>query len=222
MRASLSLRSSAGIERSVEAAEHVDFSRLVGAAGWSRLPEAVRRRFARAPAKGEVVRYRGSMVVVEQSWWGFLLAQACRLIGAPFAPYGGCDLPVTIALRGEADGGVAWEREYRYPGGRTATVRSVKRVDSDGGLLECVGGGFGMKLDVCERRGALHFISRGYFWRLGPLRLPLPHLLSPGVARVTHADLGGRAFRFEMTVEHAWLGLLFRQDGVFRSEGDCP
>ena len=83
----------------------------------------------------------------------------------------------------------------------------------------CVGGGFGMSLDVFKRDRALHFVSRRYFWRVGPWRVPLPHLFSPGRAHVIHADLGGGRFRFTMTFRHAWLGTLFRQDGVFADEG---
>ena len=102
---------------------------------------------------------------------------------------------------------------------RPILVTSTKRLASNGDLLECVGGGFGMSLDVFKRDRALHFVSRRYFWRVGPWRVPLPHLFSPGQAHVIHADLGGGRFRFTMTFRHAWLGTLFRQDGVFADEG---
>jgi hypothetical protein len=99
-------------------------------------------------------------------------------------------------------------------------VRSEKRMLAHGELLECVGGGFGMRLTVFEAEGALHFKSRGYFWRLGAWLVPLPALLTPGVAHVVHQDLGDGNFRFVMTIRHALLGTLFYQDGVFRQVED--
>lgn len=201
----------------------IDFARLVGPEGWARLPSAVRRRFAHAPTTAAVSRYVGVMEKVECSWAGFLLAQICRLIGTPFAPFPGNDVPVSITLSAPRQGrGVVWDREYDYPDHRRFLVRSTKRMTDDGRLLECVGGGFGMRLEVFERDHALHFRSLRYFWRCGPIDLPLPRLVSPGTAHVVHVDLGGGWFRFVMTVRHDWLGTIFHQDGVFRAEENAP
>src|SRR5262249_18721687 len=149
-------------------------------AGWRRLAPPIRVRFAHAPG-GRAVRYRGVMHEVAGSRLGFALAQLCRLIGTPFAPWPGTDVETAIVLR-DAPGrrGVVWEREYRYPGRAPALVRSTKRLARDGRLLECVGGGFGMRLAVYEAGGALNFRSTGYFWQLGGWQLPLPDLLTPG------------------------------------------
>ena len=80
---------------------------------------------------------------------------------------------------------------------------------------------FGMAF-VYEENRALHFRSTRYFLRLGPIEVPLPHLLSPGVAHVIHRDLGNNNFRFEMTIRHAVFGMLFHQDGVFHADRDAP
>jgi hypothetical protein len=199
----------------------IDFARLVGARGWRRLPAAIRRRFGHHPGNDAGARYVGTMHEVECSAAGFLLAQFCRLLGTPLAPWRGSDIPVTIALQPDpASGGMVWERLYRYPGRAPIRVRSVKQLSPDGGLLECVGGGFGMRLAVFERGGALHFASLFYFWRIGGLTLRLPDLLTPGAAHVVHHELGGGRFRFIMTMRHKILGTTVRQDGVFRREGD--
>src|SRR6185369_5747516 len=106
----------------------IDFARLVGPAGWQRLPEAVRRRFA--PHAGDETRYVGTMRAVACSGLGLLLAQLCRPIGNPFAPWPGRNVPVTITLRRDpATGGIAWEREYRFRDHPAVRVRSVKRSD---------------------------------------------------------------------------------------------
>lgn len=83
-------------------------------------------------------------------------------------------------------------------------------------LLEVVGGGVGMVLEVFEQHRVLHFLSVGFFWRLGPLRVPIPELLTPGRTHVLHRDEGQDRFRFSMRIEHPILGLTFYQDGLFR------
>lgn len=197
----------------------LDFARLVGADGWHRLPEAIRRRFAHAPAIGAMQTYAGTMEVVECSRAGFALAQLCRLIGTPFAPFPGTGVPVTIRLSADGTGrGIVWDRIYRYAGRPPVLVRSTKQAASDGGLLEVVGGGFGMAVRVYELDAALHFESQRYFWRCAGRRLPLPDTLTPGAAHVVHTDLGDGRFRFEMTFTHPRRGVLFRQDGIFAEE----
>jgi hypothetical protein len=201
----------------------IDFARLVGREGWARLPEAIRRRFVQHPSAGVPLLYEGTMHAVACSWLGFLLAQFCRLIGTPVAPWPGRDVPVTIALTADAaSGGIAWERLYRYRGHGPLLVRSVKQLAADGRLLECVGGGFGMRLAVFEAAGALNFRSLSYFWRGLGLTLTLPALLSPGIAHVVHQELGRGRFRFVMTIRHALFGTLFHQDGIFHAAGESP
>ncbi len=194
-----------------------DFRAMLGAAGWARLHPAVRDRFA---AKAAAVTYRGVMRQVDCSAAGYLLAQLCRLFGTPLAPFRGAGVPMTADVRLAPDGaGIVWRRVYRFPGRAPVTVRSTKLFGHDGGLSECVGGGFGMDLAVFEQGGAMHFLSTRYFWRLGPIRLPLPALLTPGATLVVHADAGGGRFRFTMTVDHPWLGRTYYQDGIFEDTG---
>ncbi len=193
------------------------FRRLMGEAAWKRLSPAIRLRFSVKPTRAQPLVYSGRMVDVRCSWAGWLLAQLCRLIGTPFAPFRGRDVPAEVKVYPELAGeGLVWERRYRFPG-RTATVYSVKRPDAREGLLECVGGGFGMTLAVFERAGALHFLSRRYFWQLGGWRLTLPRLLTPGTTHVVHTDHGDGSFSFTMAVRHPWLGETFLQDGRFRA-----
>jgi hypothetical protein len=199
----------------------IDFERLVGSEGWLRLAPAVRERFGHRAASPE--RFTGTMHMVEASAAGLILARLCRLIGTPFAPYRGRDVPVAIRLHVDRTGeGIVWDRLYLYPQRPPVLVTSTKRMADDGGLLECVGGGFGMHLKVLEADGALHFVSRRYFWRVAGWRVALPHLVSPGLAHVTHADIGGGRFRFTMTIRHRWFGLLFHQDGIFSDDGGPP
>jgi len=194
------------------------FRELLGELAWRRLAPAVRERFAWKPAPGAAIRYVGMMNVVRASAAGWLMAQACRLLGTPLAPYRGSDVPVTVTLRLDGDGhGIVWERLYRFAGRAPVRCASVKKA-TDEGLIECVGAGIGMWLKLSEHKGELHFRSTGYFWRRGRRRVRLPRWLTPGELHVVHADLGGGWFRFRIAVRHRLLGETLFQDGIFAEE----
>lgn len=202
----------------VAAPAHVGLHRVLGEAAWQRLPAAVRERF------GEPVRrvdYVGEFEVVRASHAGRLLALLCRLIGTPVAPRTGSRIPAIVHV-GPAGEGVAWNREYRWPDESFCFVRSTKVIDARGRLVERLPARLCMPLNVYERDGALHFVSRGYFFDLGrwlgrPLEVALPGWLSPGVTHVEHHDEPDGWFRFTMTVTHPFFGEMYYQDGRFHA-----
>lgn len=190
------------------------FRQLLGEAGWRRLHPEVRRRFG---VEAEATHhYAGFMSELRLSRLGWLLAQACRLIGTPLAPYRGRDVPVLARVhRDGRRGGTAWERFYCYPGRQPIRVASTKVYDEAAGLMEMVVGGLGMYLELSEREGAICFESRGYFWQVFGRRLPLPDLLTPGRTLVSHAEAGGGFFRFTLEMTHPVFGETVFQTGLF-------
>lgn len=195
----------------------LDLRRIVGETGWANLPLAVRARFG-VHAGGAVIRYPGTMVV-RANRAGRWLAQACRLIGTPLAPWTGEAVAVDVAVRRDG-AAMVWDRIYKFADRPPVLVSSRKMAAPDGGLMEIAHGGLGMTLDVTEEAGALHFRSTGYFWRVLGLRLPIPPLLTPGRAHVLHEDLGAGRFRFALTFRHPLLGETFFQDGVFEDPAE--
>jgi len=196
---------------------------IIGDGAWRRLPPAVRERFGEHAG---AVDYVGTFDVVRASRLGRALAFFCRIIGTPVVARTGIDVPAVVHVGPEA-AGITWNREYRWPGRAPCFVRSTKVVDADGGLVERLPARLCMPLHVCERNGALHFVSRGYYLDLGRapsgrrMKLPLPRWLSPGVTHVEHVDESGGWFRFTMTVTHPFFGELFYQTGRFRAAGDA-
>jgi hypothetical protein len=187
-----------------------DFRRLLGLAAWQRLPPAVRARFARHA--DTVTVYRGRMRVTA-SWWGRMFAHVSRLIGTPIAPFEGNEVAVTVRVYDRPDGGgTVWERCYEFPGRAPTIVSSTKQLDDDGALVEALNAGLHMRLAVFESAGALHFVSKGYFFRVGRLRIDIPAWFLPGPTHVVHEDLGGGHFRFAMHTEHRRLGEMFHQE----------
>lgn len=197
---------------------------ILGAAAWERLPRAVRARFG-APVLA--VDYVGEFEIVRASLLGRLLAWLCQLIGTPVVPCTGRHVPAIVRV-GPTEEGVAWNREYRWPDSTRCLVRSTKVIGPDGTLVEKLPAQLCMPLDVFERGGALHFVSRGYYFELGaprfpgralPIRIPLPAWLSPGTTHVEHRDESHGWFRFTLTVRHRFFGELFYQTGRFRAAG---
>ena len=185
----------------------LNLSSLVGSSGWSRLPLAVQNRFA--PGHTDAI-YRGHMDL-QCSLMGQCFAWLARLLGSPLTPARASGVPTTVSVLTQGSG-VVWERRFDRGLG---TVRSTKELGCDGGLQERTDGGLAMSLAVFEQEGALVFESRRYFLAWGRLRLPVPALLSPGMCRVEHHDLGGGQFRFTLSMRHPVLGQTFSQTGIF-------
>ena len=192
----------------------LDFRRLLGREAWNQLPAAVQHRFG-PHAEGANIVYDGRMVV-QASPFGRLVAQLGRLIGTPLAPWTGPDVPTSVDVHLDHRGGLVWARTYSFAGRPPVLVSSTKLMDADGSLLEVVRGGLGMALNVTVEDGALHFRSRYYFAGIGPLRLRIPDLLTPGRAHVVHRDLGSGTFRFSLDFQHPRFGRTLFQEGVFR------
>jgi len=184
----------------------LDLAALVGAAGWSRLPAAVRRRFG--IGHGAAV-YAGTMEL-SCSPAGRVFALLSRLFGSPLCGASETGLPASVRVFDDGRGGMVWERHFR-----TQVVRSTKQVDIDGGLLERTDGGLSMGLRVFEQDGALVFESHRFLLLLGRLRVRVPALLTPGTCRVVHTDLGDGRFRFDLDMAHPLWGRTFHQSGVF-------
>jgi hypothetical protein len=189
-----------------DARRPLDLAALVGAAGWSRLPPAVRRRFG--VDHGAAI-YAGTMEL-RCSPMGRVFALLSRLFGSPLCGVSEAALPASVRVFDDGRGGMVWERHFR-----TQVVRSTKQLDADGGLLERTDGGLSMGLRVFEEDGALVFESHRFLLLPGRLRLHVPALLTPGTCRVVHTDLGGGRFRFDLDMVHPLWGRTFHQSGVF-------
>jgi hypothetical protein len=190
----------------------LDLPALVGAAGWARLPEAVRRRFG--VDHGAAI-YVGRMAL-RCSPAGRVFAALSRLFGSPLSGVTSTAVPTSVRVFDDGRGGMVWERSFHTADGRAPhVVRSTKSLGGDGGLIERTDGGLSMALRAFEERGTLVFESHRFTLMLGPLRIPVPSLLTPGTCRVVHTDLGGGLFRFDLDMVHPLWGHTFHQSGVF-------
>ena len=164
--------------------------------------------------------YAGAFEIVRASVLGRLFAWLGVLFGRPVAPRVGNDVEARVhrapprARRG-LDSRISLGRRRRD------VVRSTKVVAADARLIEKLPARLCMPLLTYEERGALHFVSRGYYFDLGfGLKLRLPGFFTPGVTHVEHIDLGHGWFRFTMAVTHPVFGEMFFQTGRFCATED--
>ncbi len=190
-------------------------------AQWNQLHPNIQARFACDPKDGEIIHYHGN-IDVSRSRAGWLFAQLTRIIGNPLAPFKGQHVPLDVKLFTRPNQqGVFWERTYHFEKRKPFVVTSVKkegRAHED--LLECVGGGFGMVLNVTAEDKALHFRSEYYFLEWLGFRVRLPHWVTPGATHVVHEDKREGNFRFTITMTHCALGQTFHQSGIFCRKGE--
>src|ERR1700761_1422227 len=193
------------------------FRALLSDEDWGRLPLAIWRRFSTRFADGKTVVYVGEVEETEFSRLGWWLAQLARLIGGPWRISQDATLPAIVSVTEDAaTGGQIWTRIYARRSRFPQVIHSAKRFCGPTGLEEYVGYGVGMALRVHVVGQALQFSSAGYFLQIGPFKFALPSWLTPGDLTVTHADLGGGAFRFTLDVIHVRYGRLVRQSAVFK------
>jgi hypothetical protein len=192
------------------------FRRLLSADTWADLRPAIQQRFSRRVEGGGVKLYAGQIIATRFNWAGRVLAQLCRLIGAPLPLHDDADVPaVVVVSEDKHSGGQCWTRLYHRHRGPPQLINSIKAFAGPTGLEELLGGGIGMALRIEAAPDRLVFVSDHYFWRFAGWRLRLPAWVSPGETRVTHRDLGNGRFAFDLIVRHPWLGTLIDQHALF-------
>ncbi|NRB38079.1 MAG: DUF4166 domain-containing protein [Pseudomonadales bacterium] len=193
-----------------------DYRALLGEDSWSRLHPAIQRRFNHRQRHSSVC-YQGVMSYVFLSFFGLLLAHLLRFIGTPLALYNGKNIPVVVNVYpAENDVGLIWDRAYDYPNKKSHRVKSTKIIETDAGLIECVGAGFVMQLKAYEHEGALCFESSQFYWKIGLYKLQMPEWLTPGKTWVIQRAIDNEQFQFYLNVTHPLLGLMYEQDGIFK------
>lgn len=192
------------------------FRALLGPEQWAQLPGAVRARFSKRYLPGKSVSYAGMITECRMSRAGWLLAQVCRLIGAPLPLDRGSGAAAMVTVTEHApSGGQVWTRVYTRRSGFPQVIHSAKMFSGATGLEEYVGFGIGIALKVAGNAEGIGFVSDHYFVKLGRVRLHLPRWLAPGALRIDHLDRGEGKFLFVLDLRHRLLGQLIYQTGLF-------
>jgi len=197
--------------------EDLRFRALLGAEAWSLLPPAVRERFSKRLAFGASVTYAGEIIESRRNRIGWLLAQGCRLIGAPLPLSDEIGAPAVVTVTEDAaSGGQFWTRMYGRRGHFPQVIHSSKRFEGRTGLEEFLGGGFGIALSLSADDLTLRFHSDHYFLNFVRWRLRVPQWIAPGSLTISHTDRGNGSFAFVLALRHPLFGELIHQTALFR------
>ncbi len=194
------------------------FKNLLGAAAWTRLPKAIRRRFSKRLLGDASLAYQGRVNHMQMNFVGCALAIVLRVIGAPL-PFDRTSVgrsAVVTVIEDAATDGQFWIRQYGRAKGFPQMVGSSKRFAGPTGLEEYIGFGIGISLRLKSTRTGLYFVSDRYFLKLRQRRLSFPRWVCPGRLVVGHEELGGGYFRFTLELSHPLFGALIWQDATFR------
>ena len=193
------------------------FQKLLGDKQWMILPGAIRKRFGKRFRKGQSVAYQGIVTEMKMSRFGWVFAQAVRLIGAPlpFEPNSIHQPAVVIVTEDHETNGQFWIRQYGREKGFPQVVHSSKRFAGPTGLEEYIGYGIGMALKLEATRHALFFRSNHYFMKIFGKRIRLPCWLAPFGLEIGHHDLGDNRFAFTLELKSRLFGKMIEQNAVF-------
>jgi len=197
------------------------FRQLLGPQEWAALPAPVRRRFGKRLGMGQSATYAGQVLSCRMNVSGWILAQACRLIGAPLPLERESGVAAIVSVTEDgASGGQVWTRVYARKRGFPQVIHSAKRFAGPTGLEEYLGGGFGIALRVSAIEGGIRFSSDHYFLQWGRLKLRMPRWLAPGLLTIDHADSGDNSFTFTLDLRHRLLGEVMHQHSCFCDQSD--
>ncbi len=198
------------------------FKRIL-ADSWHLLHPDIQARFAKKPRVGEPLFYEGTLSELSCSFWGKLLGRLTMpFVKGALLPFTAYNFPVEIQVYSKENLPYIFkQRIYHIPNRRPIQFTSYMRESEKGEVLEYVGCGFGMKLNVAIVEGNLHFQSDGYFWDIGLCRIPIPDIFSPGKTYLTHRNKSPEEFEIRIDIEQKIFGKMFVQAGVFR-EIDPP
>jgi len=127
----------------------------------------------------------------------------------------GIHVHTRVQKTGGADGLLHWHRTMTYSDGKTAHFRSQMAYVDAHELIETIGYGFGLRLQIDVRNGDLIYRSKGHFWQWCGIRLTIPDWLLLGSATISEQALSDEEFYLDFTIRHPWWGETYSYRGHF-------
>lgn len=192
------------------------FRKILGSE-WLKLHPDIQARFAKNPAPGQPLFYRGKLSELSCSTFGKMLGLVTLpIIKGALIPFNDADFPVDIQVYSKPDcPAIFKQRIYRLHNRKPIQFTSYMRESKKGEVLEYVGMGLGMKLKLHVAEGNLYFTSDGYFFDLFGWLMPLPGVLTPGKTFLCHCNDNPDQFNIRIEIKHCLFGTTFTQVGVF-------
>jgi len=177
---------------------------------WQQLPEVIQRHYR--ICDGQQSRLTGTMEIGYPIYL-FPLIWLIHLFGGLLLWRGqAAQAEVDKTADGET---LQWHRTMTYEDGKTDCFSSRMNYAADHELIETIGFGFGLRLNVRVENGDLHYRSNGHFWQCGPLRLNIPDYLLLGSASISERAISEDEFYLDFSIRHPWWGVSYYYRGHF-------
>jgi len=82
-------------------------------------------------------------------------------------------------------------------------------------LIEIIGFGFGLRLQVSVENGDLIYLGKGHFWQCGSYRLNIPDWLLLGTATISEHAVSEDEFYLDFAIRHPLWGVSYYYRGNF-------
>ena len=113
-----------------------------------------------------------------------------------------------------------WHRRFFVPGKKKPVIfRS--RMEYAGGteIVEYIGtsewASMGIKMNITQVEGAVHFDSTGYVLKIGPLEVPIPGHMLLGRASIFEKAMDDDTILMGFTIKHPLWGEIYTYKGTF-------
>lgn len=186
---------------------------------WGELGSIVQRHYFLKPRSSDYICVSGEMSEVYHSKAAKLLMPLGLLFGA-VVPYKGKNIPIDVHYTTTpSDSNIYWDRVFKFKR-KNFHFKSHMEPVKQNEVIEFVRFGMGTRLQVTAEDGALVFRDIGYVWRLFGHDIPIPGRWLMGKVYVEERPVDDESFSMKMTLEHPFLGVLFRYAGTFTIVGE--
>ncbi len=116
-------------------------------------------------------------------------------------------------------GTLFWKRSIQSPDGKGTVFASRMEHCQGNQLIERVGWGFGLYLNLSVENNRLIYRSDGHLWQAGRLRIPIPDVMFLGHATIIETAVDDSRFELDFRIRHPLFGETYRYGGIFQISG---
>ncbi|PPD43235.1 MAG: DUF4166 domain-containing protein [Methylobacter sp.] len=184
---------------------------VVGA-DWQKLPRVIQRHYEVQDGQGSCLQ---GVMAINYPTLMLPMVGIIHLFGGLIFRRGQA-VQTRVEKTASADGNwLHWQRTMAYPDGKTHFFRSRMAYLAEHELIESIGYGFGIRLQVDVEDGDLVYRSNGHVWQCGGICLNLPDWLLLGTATISEHAVTLDKFYLDFTIRHPWWGETYSYRGEF-------
>jgi hypothetical protein len=184
---------------------------------WQKLPPVIQRHYQLSDTESSCTVVNGTMRINYPTFIKPVLVIA-RLMGALIDLKGeGMQVSVKKWVT-DSSSTLYWRRTIQAPDGRGTVFASRMEYQHGNQLIEFVGFGFGIRLNVFAENKQLVYRSNGHLWRCGFVTIPIPDILFLGHATIIERPIDDDKFVLDFKINHPLFGQTYEYGGVFSYE----